>query len=212
MAYLPTAENLGSLFMGDVPESPTTIQFHDETGNPALTNGFTTLQTHVYNPLNDDYGALTTTVHDGHAIHCVWPAESKFNNMPGIYTLRFYFAVGNEKVTPEPLNFVVQEVNGWLTLEQARTQWADAPLDDVFLYQILETAKAQCVAYAPVVTGFPPITYVQAQLLQARAIYQSVIANQNDTSGLDGFTVRVFPLDFTIRAMLRPKRAIGGMF
>ena len=200
------------MFMGDVPESPTIIQFHDEAGNPALTNHLTTLQTHVYNPLNDDYGALTTTVSDGHAISCVWPSTSKFSNMPGIYTLRFHFEHGNEKITPEPLQFVIQEVNGWLTLETAREQWADAPLEDVFLYQILETAKAQCIAYAPVVVGFPPIAYVQAQLLQARAIYQSVIANQNDSSGLDGFTVRVFPLDFTIRAMLRPKRAIGSMF
>jgi hypothetical protein len=57
-----------------------------------------------------------------------------------------------------------------------------------------------------------PVTYVQAQLLQARAIFQSVIANQQDSVGVEGFQVRVFPLDFTIRAMLRPKRAIGGMF
>lgn len=214
MAYLPTCDTLGSQRVGDVPDSPMVVAFHDETGNPALTNHFTTLQTNVYNPLGDDYGVLTTVVHDGHEISLTWPTLTKFN-MAGIFTLRFHFVHdGHDIVTPEPLQFVVEDVDGWLSLEQARQLWADAPLDDVFLYTLLQTAKDQCVAYAPVLApnAQVPLRYTQAQLTQARALYQSTIANQNDNVGLENFTVRVFPLDFTIRAMLRPKRAIGGMF
>lgn len=214
MAYIPTADNLGSMYVGDRPDTPSDIFFHDETGNPAATNHFNTLTTNLYSPAGVDLGTLTTTVADGHGIHVAWPTTSKFT-APGIYTLRSKFTVTNaELVSAEPLQIVVQQNNGWLTLEQARNLWADAPLDDVLLYQILDTAKTQCIAYAPVlgITDSVPITYVQAQLMQARAIFQSIIANQNDQVGVEGFQVRVFPLDFTIRAMLRPKRAIAGMF
>ena len=212
MAYIPTADNLGSMYVGDRPDTPSTIFFHDETGNAALTNHFNTLASTLYSPAGASLGALTTTVHDGHGIHVAWGTTSLFT-VPGIYTLRSKFTVTNEElVSAEPLQIVIQALDGWLTLEQARNLWADAPLDDVLLYQILETAKAQCIAYAPTFTGVVPLQYVQAQGLQARAIYQSVIANQQDNVGVDGFQVRVFPLDFTIRAMLRPKRAVGAMY
>lgn len=212
MAYIPTADNLGSMYVGDRPDTPSTIFFHDETGNVAPTNHFNTLASTLYSPAGASLGALTTTVHDGHGIHVAWGTTSLFT-VPGIYTLRSKFTVTNDElVSAEPLQIVIQALDGWLTLEQARNLWADAPLDDVLLYQILETAKAQCIAYAPTFTGTVPLQYVQAQGLQARAIYQSVIANQQDNVGVDGFQVRVFPLDFTIRAMLRPKRAVGAMY
>lgn len=214
MAYIPTADNLGSMFVGDRPDTPSVIMFHDETGNPAATNHFNTLTSTLHSPAGASLGTLTTTVHDGHGVNVAWGTTSLFTS-PGIYTLRCKFTVTNDElVSAEPLQIVIQAVDGWLTLEQARLEWADAPLDDVLLFKILETAKAQCVAYAPVLglTDSVPITYVQAQLLQARAIFSSVIANQQDNVGVEGFQVRVFPLDFTIRAMLRPKRAIAGMF
>lgn len=214
MAYLPSADNLGTSFIGDVPDSPSVIAFHDETGNPAATNKFATFVTRLYSPAGTDLGALTTTVNDNHQINVAWPSTSKFT-VEGVYSLRFTFtAADGEVVHPEPFHLVVQPLSGWLSLEQARAQWADAPLDDVFLYQILESAKVQCVEYAPAIAAGAviPANYLQAQVMQARALYQSVIANQNDNIGVEGFTVRVFPLDFTIRALLRPKKAIAGMF
>jgi hypothetical protein len=159
-------------------------------------------------------GTLTTTVADGHGVHVAWPTTSKLATA-GTYTLRFRFTESDGTIiTAEPLRFVVEQVNGWLTLEMARSQWSDAPLDDVFLAQILDAAKTQCIAYAPVlaVDAVVPVNYLHAQLMQARALYQSVVANQQDNIGVDGFQVRVFPLDFTIRALLRPKRAIGAMY
>jgi hypothetical protein len=141
--------------------------------------------------------------------------ETTILETSGVYTIviTFFDLLGVE-VQCEPFKFVVQEINGWLSLEMARAQWADAPLDDVFLAQILDAAKLQCIAYAPALAAgaLVPVNYLHAQLMQARALYQSVIANQQDNVGVDGFQVRVFPLDFTIRALLRPKRAIGGMY
>jgi hypothetical protein len=214
MAYLPTPDNIGSMYVGDIPESPSDIFFHDEAGNPAATSHFTTLSTHLFSPAGVDLGALTTTVADGHGVHVAWPTTSKFTTA-GLYSLHFTFTkTGGERVTAEPLRLVIQGLDGWLTLEGARSQWADAPLDDVFLAQILDAAKLQCVAYAPAlaVGAVIPVNYLHAQLMQSRALLQSVLANQQDNVGVDGFQVRVFPLDFTIRALLRPKKAFGGMY
>lgn len=214
MAYIPTSSDIGSMYVGDRPVTSSTIDFHDETGNPAPTNHFNTFTSTLYSPAGASVATLTTVVHDGHSVHVTWPSTSVLT-VPGIYKLVTKFTVtSGEIVTAEALEIVVEQVNGWLTLEQARQLWADAPLDDVFLAKLLDTAKEQCVAYAPVlaVGAAVPARYSQAQLTQARALYQSTIANQNDNVGIEGFTVRVFPLDFTIRAMLRPKRAIGGIF
>lgn len=214
MAYIPTADNLGSMFVGDRPETTVTIFFHDEAGSPASTTGFDTYSSTLYSPAGTSVATLATIHHDGHGVHVTFPSTSLLT-VPGIYKLVTKFThTGAQLITAEALQIVVEQVNGWLTLEQARALWADAPLDDVFLYTLLDTAKSQCVVYAPVLAlgAQVPARYTQAQLTQARALYQSTIANQNDNVGIEGFTVRVFPLDFTIRAMLRPKRAIGGMF
>jgi hypothetical protein len=212
LAILPVIE-LGSLWVGDVPQSPTRADFIDEVGNPVQISGFDSWEAYMLSPEAEVLGSLSGEDHGNH-LEFTWE-ETTLLEIPGIYKIivTFFDPLGVE-VQCEPFQFVVQEIDGWLTLEQTRSQWSDAPLDDVFLRQILDTAKAQCVAYAPALAlgAQVPVTYVQAQLLQARAIFQSVIANQQDSVGVEGFQVRVFPLDFTIRAMLRPKRAIGGMF
>lgn len=102
---------------------------------------------------------------------------------------------------------------GWVTLDQARQAWADAPLDDEVLSALLTAAYEECVAYAPPlaldpVTGEPvvPETYRQAQMMQARATYRAYIAGAADEIGGEGFTVTVFPLDRTVRQKLRPRQ------
>lgn len=213
MAILPVIE-LGALWVNDVPTSPTRADFVDETGNTVQISGYASWSAYMLSPEGDILGTLTGSEHGQH-LDFTWPTTTILET-PGIHQIivTFFDTPGGVEIQCEPYRFVVQEIDGWLTLEQARQLWADAPLDDVFLALLLDTAKEQCVAYAPaLLLGAPvPARYSQAQLTQARALYQSTIANQNDNVGVEGFTVRVFPLDFTIRAMLRPKKAIGGMF
>jgi hypothetical protein len=213
MAIIPVIE-LGSLWIGDVPLSPTRADFVDEVGNTVQISGFSSWEAYMLSPTGEVLGTLTGEDHGQH-LEFTWPTTTILET-PGIHTIiiTFFDTPGNVEVQCEPFKFIVQEIDGWLTLEMARAQWADAPLDDVLLFQILDTAKEQCLAYAPALAEGAPIPqrYVQAELMQARAIYQSVIANQQDNVGVEGFQVRVFPLDFTIRALLRPKRAIGGMY
>lgn len=212
MAILPVIE-LGALWVNDVPTSPTRADFVDETGNTVQISDYASWTAYMLSPEDEVLGTLTGSEHGNH-LEFTWP-EITILEIPGIYRIVITFedALG-VTVQAEPYRFVVQAIDGWLTLEQARFLWADAPLEDVTLALLLDTAKEQCVAYAPTLPlgAVIPARYTQAQLTQARALYQSTIANQNDNVGIEGFTVRVFPLDFTIRAMLRPKKAIGGMF
>ena len=212
MAILPVID-LGALWVGDVPLSPTRADFVDEAGTPVQITEYASWTAYMLSPIGEVLGELSGTGHGQH-LEFTWPITTILET-PGLHTIviTFFDALGVE-VQCEPWKFVVQAIDGWLSLELARAQWADAPLDDVFLFQLLDTAKEQCLAYAPALPiGAPiPARYLQAQETQSRALYQSTIANQADNVGIEGFTVRVFPLDFTIRAMLRPKKAIGGMF
>lgn len=96
----------------------------------------------------------------------------------------------------------------WVTLETARGLWPDAPVDDDILTQYLTSAQIQCAEFAPALPDGAeiPESYVLANVMQARAIYRSLRTGNSDQMGADGFAVTVYPLDWNIRALLRPKR------
>ena len=96
----------------------------------------------------------------------------------------------------------------YVTPEQVRGDWRDAPLDDTRLQQMIDAAHVQVVAYAPAleVGAVVPANYAEAELLQTKAIGQ---ANERDGDVLgfgDGFAVRVRPLGADVKALLRPRR------
>lgn len=118
---------------------------------------------------------------------------------------------------------------GWLTTADARGEayWPTCDLDNDGLHALLTSAEVQCTAYAPdvahaaSVTGaqildtdaddvpteaLVPETWRKAQAFQARALHRSTLAGNGDTIGGDGLTVTVFPLDWTVKALLRPAR------
>jgi len=111
------------------------------------------------------------------------------------------------------------DVPGWLTVAELgdADDWPEvywpagiAEFDDLqSLEVLLAAARAQCEAFAPrLPEGAPvPETYRLAQAMQARALFRSTITGDGDqTVGADGHRVTVFPLDWTIKALLRPKR------
>lgn len=97
--------------------------------------------------------------------------------------------------------------------------WADAPADPDVLASYLLAAYDQCVEYLPHrtcdgerVPVLPDLGSAAearcrlAQIMQARAIYNSVVTGGGDQVGPDGMTVTVFPMDWTVRNLLRPRR------
>ena len=103
-------------------------------------------------------------------------------------------------------------MNGWLdagNITEVRGYWPgvdEVDLDELAL--LLASAQVQCAAFAPDLGDdvTVPANYRHAQVLQARALYRAGMAGSNDQIGLDGQSVTVFPMDWTVKLLLRPKR------
>jgi hypothetical protein len=205
MALIAESE-LSTIWVDDVPESPVRFEFIDEFGNPVNISDWDHFRARLYSPA---LLAVRTITGSGHGNHIdVTFAAPSFAEESGIYSIVFQFwNEEDEPVSAVPFQFVVEERDGWLSIYDARALWPDAPTDDVYLFQLLESAKTQCATYAPTLglEDVVPVNYRQAQLMQVRAVYMSFISNQNDSVGVDGYQVRTFPLDWNIKALLRPK-------
>jgi hypothetical protein len=117
----------------------------------------------------------------------------------------------------------------WHTVETARNEWADAPYDedggDAILTELLAVARTAVQAFAPdpatsptyiIVDGIPvlvddetiPDGYRRAQLLQARNVWNSSRAGASGDFDDGSFGLSSFPLDWQVRQLIRPKRAV----
>jgi len=100
--------------------------------------------------------------------------------------------------------------DGWIT-DPADPRlvvlWAGAADYDDGLAFPLYCAMVQCRAFAPALAEDTPVpdTYVAAQVLQARALVRVGIVGDGDRAGV-GETVAVFPLDWNVKALLRPRK------
>lgn len=118
-------------------------------------------------------------------------------------------AAARERLDAVPL--VVHADDGWHTLPSARAEWRDAgAIADRRLWVLLDIARTQVTDYAPALEPdqLPPIAYREAQLMQARNLWNASRVDAAGGSGGDEtFALTPFPLDWTIKQLLRPKRA-----
>ncbi|MEX1079808.1 MAG: hypothetical protein WED09_11945 [Homoserinimonas sp.] len=104
----------------------------------------------------------------------------------------------------------------WHDIETARDEWVDAPLDDDALTTLLAVAKQQVLAYAPTLPAVdPPVepeeipdNYRYGQLEQAKNLWNAGRVDAGGGVGDDTFVVRPHPLDWIIKQILRPRRAV----
>lgn len=80
---------------------------------------------------------------------------------------------------------------------------------------VLGVARKQCTDFAPALAEDAPVpdNYVAAQILQARALARAGVTDSGDQAGGYGETVVVYPLDWTVKALLRPRKGrpyLGG--
>jgi hypothetical protein len=190
MAYA-TADALGSFTVGDIPLKPVVLTVFDDEGYPQDLDGLTASGTLNGVP-------LAVTVEDDHL-----KATLPQLNVEGVN--RLTVKLGGQAMAA--LRFVVEGPTDWLTIEDARDQWRDAPVSDVELYELLEASRVQCVAFAPSqAVGVPvPIHFRRAQLLQARNSWNAGKVDPSGQVGADGFQITIFPMDWAVKALLRPK-------
>jgi hypothetical protein len=123
----------------------------------------------------------------------------------------------------------------WHDTTSARAGWSGAPADDLTLTTLLEVAKIQVLAYAgsgaestgtltedPDNPGFleivggpsdvleaVPVNYRHAQLMQARNLWNASKANPSSGDiGGDTFALSPRPLDWTVKALIRPQTRV----
>jgi hypothetical protein len=197
----------GPFWVGDVPAQPLVV-VPSRRGEDIDLAPFDDIEVLVYGPLGapiDTSGFLAQKTTDGQVL-IEWPGDMIFTET-GVYTLVIAL-LGDEgqRERADSLTAVVQDDDGWHTLESARVAWNDAPEEDTTLWALLESAKAQCIEYAPALTGRPPINYRQAHLIQSRNLWQSVKSDQGGNLTADGFTIPVYSLDWIVKGLLRPKR------
>jgi hypothetical protein len=107
------------------------------------------------------------------------------------------------------LPLVVEEIDGWNTLASARRiEWPDAPDDNATLYELLQSAREQCIEYAPPLPAGArvPARWRTAQLKQARAIWAGILTNGAREIGPDGIATSVYTMDVHVQQLLRPKQ------
>lgn len=107
---------------------------------------------------------------------------------------------------------------GWVDTDDPSIveEWRDMPDDEAVATRYLASAHQQCLDFLPhkrvdgaLVPDVPtvvPETYRLAQILQARALYNSVITGPGDALGPEGQSVTVHPMDWSVKNLLRPRR------
>lgn len=98
----------------------------------------------------------------------------------------------------------------WHTATTLREQWSNAPGSDALVAELLVVAKNQVIEFAPALddAAVPTDSCRLAQMLQARALWESQHASTRDDDVIGGeYQVRVYPMSATIKSILRPSTA-----
>jgi hypothetical protein len=106
-------------------------------------------------------------------------------------------------------------VAGWLTLDEAHDWWREAPDDDELLQLYLDAAATQVVEYGPkriadLIVADPdavPNNYRLAQLAQTKNVWNAVKMDPSGAIGDEGFQFRPFPMDSSVKNLIRPAHA-----
>jgi hypothetical protein len=64
--------------------------------------------------------------------------------------------------------------------------------------------------WTPEYAGPVPVRFAMAQKLHARDLARASYTNAESQTGGDGFPITIFPMDFKIKALYRPRRALRG--
>lgn len=122
---------------------------------------------------------------------------------PGVYTIETRLVAEGRAHYLDPEQLVVEAARGpWLACSIVRDEWEDAPDGDVALYELLELARFQVSEFAREST--PPAAKRAAQLAQAKNLWNANRTSPSGTSDDGSFALTPFPIDWAVKAMLRP--------
>jgi len=109
-------------------------------------------------------------------------------------------------------------MGSWLTPSDLSDEWADVGrIDFPMLKRFLDVARDQVIAYAPrrfrqqveehgILDVDVPESYALAQFRQAQNLYRASVADTDGQIGDEGFAITVYPLDWHVKNLIRPRR------
>lgn len=113
---------------------------------------------------------------------------------------------------------------GWHDTESVRKFWKDAPADEDVLNAYLTAARDAVLAYAPTIDGDQytvedgmivpteiPDRYALAQAMQARNTWNSIKASPGGEMDGSSYGISAYPLDWSVKQLLRPQRGMGAI-
>lgn len=199
-----------AFYLDDVPEEPFTIEPPEDID----LDNFDGVVAYFVKPDATEITAANATLTDDSVL--VDFEEGAIFTEPGLWSLIVTLMSDTALRRLPAIRFVVQVDDGWHTLDSAREQWRDSvDIEDDQLWELLEVAKHQCLEYAPAIAvgAAVPISYRKAQLMQARNVWNAARVDPSSGAiGDDSFALTPFPLDWTIKQVLRPKRAVPVVF
>lgn len=209
-------------YVGDIPaddlviepvlgEDPLDLSPYDEASVTLTTFDGTLIETS---------GFVATIDSADNLVSVEWPDETVFASAD-LFAVNVTLNSSTTAVIARiaPAYVVVQDDDGWHTVDTLRTQLSnDFSGDDAVTWTLLECAKQSVLAYAPAL-GFlsdgvtpitrPPVNYKQGQLLQARNILNISKTDPQTSADGDLFVIRPYPLDNFVKQVLRPRSPLG---
>lgn len=197
-------------YVDDVPENP----FEIEPPEDVELDQFDSAVAYFTTPSVDEIAAASADINDDAVL--VAFEEGAIFTEPGLWTLTVTLLSDTASRRLPSIRLVVQDDDGWHTLDTARHNWSDAAtIEDDILWEILAVAKLEVVAYAPALAAEAPVpvNYRKGQLMQARSLWNaSKVDPSSGAIGDDSFAITPFPLDWQVKQVLRPKRAVPVVF
>lgn len=153
---------------------------------------------------------LTAELEDD-AVHVIFP-ETTVLDVEGVHRLRITLTgPGGTRRLPALPIVVQDEDSEWHTLDTIREEWPDAEhIGDGTLWQMLEVARGDVLEFAPVLAVDAPVPdrYRLAQRVHTRNIWNATRVSPDGGMGEGDFVLRPYPLDWHVKALLRPKRGV----
>ena len=198
-------------YVGDIPSEPVAIEPARGQEDIDLTK-FTSASASLRKWGGAEVEATFAAVIESGMVVVNWPATSPFADA-GLFTLNVTLNGTGVQERIAPVYFVAQDDDGWMNLDQTRGMWSGAnQMTDELLWDALNLSKQQVLEFAPALADDAPIpdSYRSAQWKQAKNLWNANKANPSsgDTGDPDGFSLTIYPLDWQIRQILRPKRGV----
>lgn len=214
MSLIPDPDlRFGSFSTTDVVVGTVVVPIENEDGDAVDLDGWTAVGAVAIAPDGTEavLAAEVVELVDGSsAVEVTLPGEAW--ELPGLWQIVATLTdPGGSTLDTEALRFVVEDrVTGWLTLWGARSEWRDAPRSDVALWQLLETAREQVIAWADhlgeAAPARVPDNYRLAQRMQARETWNAAKRDPSNF-GLGDADLAIIPrpLGPEIRDVIVPK-------